>query len=82
MLNREWLLLSKIMRMRMRMMLMMMVMGIEMLMVRMLMGMMLMLMGMTEQMVGGEWLQSAMVRVEPAVGEFKHCPHPRLHLKS
>ena len=43
--------------------------------------MMPMLMGMTEQMVGGEWLQSAMVRVEPAVGEFKHCPHPRLHLK-
>ena len=74
MLNREWLLLSKMMRMRM--MLMMMVMGMEMLMV-----MMLMLMGMTEQMVGGEWLQSAMVRVEPAVGEFKHCPHPRLHLK-
>ena len=47
----------------------------------MLMVMMLMLMGMTEQMVGGEWLQSAMVRVEPAVGEFKQCPHPRLHLK-
>ena len=63
MLNREWLLLSKIMRMRMFLLLMMMVvMGMEMLMV-----MMLMLMGMTEQMVGGEWLQSAMVRVEPAV---------------
>ena len=77
MLNREWLLLSKIMRMRMMLLLMMMVvMGMEMLMV-----MMLMLMGMTEQMVGGEWLQSAMVRVEPAVGEFKHCPHPRLYLK-
>ena len=77
MLNREWLLLSKIMRMRMFLLLMMMVvMGMEMLMV-----MMLMLMGMTEQMVGGEWLQSAMVRVDPAVGEFKHCPHPRLHLK-
>ena len=43
--------------------------------------MMMMLMGTTEQMVGGEWLQSAMVRVDPAVGEFKHCPHPRLHLK-
>ena len=72
MLNREWLLLSKIMRMRLMLLLMMMmVMGME----------MLMLMGMTEQMVGGEWLQSAMVRVEPAVGEFKHCPHPRLHLK-
>ena len=56
--------------------LLMMVMGMEMLMV-----MMLMLMGMTEQMVGGEWLQSAMVRVDPAVGEFKQCPHPRLHLK-
>ena len=63
MLNREWLLLSKIMRMRMFLLLMMMVvMGMEMLMV-----MMLMLMGMTEQMVGGEWLQSAMVRVDPAV---------------
>ena len=73
MLNREWLLISMIMRMRMMLLL---VMGMEMLMV-----MMLMLMGMTEQMVGGEWLQSAMVRVEPAVGEFKHCPHPRLHLK-
>ena len=77
MLNREWLLLSKIMRMRMMLLLLMMVvMGMEMLMV-----MMLMLMGMTEQMVGGEWLQSAMVRVDPAVGEFKHCPHNRLHLK-
>ena len=59
--------------MRMRMMLL--------LLMEMLMVMTLMLMGMTEQMVGGEWLQSAMVRVEPAVGEFKHCPHPRLHLK-
>ena len=69
MLNREWLLLSMIMRMRMMLLLMMMVvMGMDML--------MLMLMGMTEQMVGGEWLQSAMVRVDPAVGEFKHCPPP------
>ena len=65
MLNREWLLISMIMRMRMMLLLLM----------------MMMVMGMTEQMVGGEWLQSAMVRVEPAVGEFKHCPHPRLHLK-
>ena len=55
----------------MLLLLMMVVMGMEMLMV-----MMLMLMGMTEQMVGGEWLQSAMVRVDPAVGEFKHCPPP------
>ena len=63
MLNREWLLLTKIVRMRMMLLLLMMVvMGMEMLMV-----MMLMLMGMTEQMVGGEWLQSAMVRVDPAV---------------
>ena len=66
-----------IMRMRMMLLLLMMVV-MEMEMLRM---MMLMLMGMTEQMVGGEWLQSAMVRVDPAVGEFKHCPHPRLHLK-
>ena len=77
MLNRECLLLSKIVRMRMMLLLLMMVV-MEMEMLRM---MMLMLMGMTEQMVGGEWLQSAMVRVDPAVGEFKHCPHPRLHLK-
>ena len=63
MLNREWLLLTKIVRMRMMLLLMMMVV-MEMEMLRM---MMLMLMGMTEQMVGGEWLQSAMVRVDPAV---------------
>ena len=63
MLNTEWLLLSKIVRMRMMLLLLMMVV-MEMEMLRM---MMLMLMGMTEQMVGGEWLQSAMVRVEPAV---------------
>ena len=63
MLNREWLLLSKIVRMRMMLLLLMMVV-MEMEMLRM---MMLMMMGMTEQMVGGEWLQSAMVRVDPAV---------------
>ena len=73
MLNREWLLLSKIMRMRMMLLMVMMLMGMGM---EMLMVMMLMLMGVTEQMVGGEWLQSAMVRVDPAVGEFKHCPPP------